>query len=50
MLRKFIYGLSLLVLLVIEGGYGYLRTKLPQRSGEIRRPGLRSEVDVVFDL
>ena len=49
MLRKFIYGLSLLALLVIAGSYGYLRSKLAQRSGEISLPGLKSEVDVVFD-
>ena len=49
MLRKYIYGLSLLALLIIAGGYGFLRTKLPQRSGEISLPGLKSEVDVVFD-
>ena len=49
LLRKFIYGLSLLALLVFVGIYGYLRTKLPQRSGEIILPGLKSEVDVVFD-
>ena len=49
MLRKFIYGLSLLALLVIAGSYSYLRSKLAQRSGEISLPGLKSEVDVVFD-
>jgi len=49
MLRKFIYGVSLLALLVIAGSYCYLITKLPQRSGEISLPGLKSEVDVVFD-
>ena len=49
MLRKFIYGFSLMVLLVIAGSYGYLRSKLPQRSGEITLLGLKSEVDVVFD-
>ena len=49
MLQKYIYGLSLLALIVVAGGYGFLRTKLPQRSGEISLPGLKSEVDVVFD-
>ena len=49
MFRKYIFGLSLLALLIIAGGYGFLRTKLPQRSGEISLPGLKSEVDVVFD-
>ena len=49
MFRKYIFGLSLLALLIIAGGYGFLRTKLPQRSGEISLPGLISEVDVVFD-
>jgi penicillin amidase len=49
MLRKFIYVLSLLVLIFIAGSYGYLRSKLPQRSGEISLQGLKSEVDVVFD-
>ena len=38
-----------MALLVIEGSYGYLRSKLPQRSGEISLLGLKSEVDVVFD-
>ena len=49
MLRKFIYGLSLLALHFIAGSYGYLRSKLAQRSGETSLPGLESEVDVVFD-
>ena len=49
MFRKFIYWFSLLALLVIAGGYGFLRTKLPQRSGEIILPGLNNKVDVVFD-
>ena len=49
MLRKYIFGLSLLGLLIIAGGYGFLRTKLPQRSGEIKLSGLKSKVDVVFD-
>ena len=49
MFRKFIYWFSLLALLVIAGGYGFLRTKLPQRSGEIRLPGVINKVDVVFD-
>ena len=49
MVRKFFYGFSLLVFLVIVGGYGFLRTKLPQRSGEIKLSGLKSKVDVVFD-
>ena len=49
MVRKYFYGISLLVLLVIVGGYGFLRTKLPQRSGEIKLSGLKSKVDVVFD-
>ena len=49
MFRKYIFGLSLLALLIIAGSYGFLRTKLPQRSGEISLLGLKSEVDVVFD-
>ncbi|MCS5541702.1 MAG: penicillin acylase family protein [SAR324 cluster bacterium] len=49
MFRKIFYGISLLALLVIAGGYGFLRTKLPQRSGEIKLSGLKSKVDVVFD-
>ena len=49
MFRKIFYGISLLALLVIAGGYGFLRTKLPQRSGEIQLSGLKSKVDVVFD-
>ena len=49
MFRKFIYGLSLLALLVIVGSYGDLRSKLAQRSGEINLPELISKVDVVFD-
>ena len=49
MFRKIFYGISLLTLLVIAGGYGFLRTKLPQRSGEIKLSGLKSKVDVVFD-
>jgi penicillin amidase len=49
MLRKFIYGLSLLALLFIAGSYGYLRSKLPHRFGEISLQGLKSEVDVVFE-
>ena len=49
MLRKFIYGLCLVALLVIVGGYGYLHTKLPQRSGEIVLPGLKHKVQVLFD-
>ena len=49
MFRKFIYWLSLLVLLVIAGGYGFLRTKLPHLSGEIILPDLNKKVDVVFD-
>jgi len=39
MFRKIFYGISLLALLVIAGGYGFLRTKLPQRSGEIKLSG-----------
>ena len=46
MLRKFIYGLCLVVLLVIAGGYWYLHNKLPQRSGEIVLPGLKHKVQV----
>ncbi len=49
MFRKIFYGISLLALLVIASGYGFLRTKLPQRSGEIKLSGLKSKVDVVFD-
>ena len=49
MFRKIFYGISLLALLVIAGGYGFLRTKLPQRSGEIKLFGLKSKVNVVFD-
>jgi len=49
MFRKIFYGISLLTLLVIAGGYGFLRTKLPQRSGGIKLSGLKSKVDVVFD-
>ena len=49
MLRKFIYGLSLLALLFIAGSYGYLRSKLAKSYGEISLPKLKSEVDVVFD-
>ena len=49
MLRKFIYGLCLVALLVIVGGYGYLHTKLPQRSGEIVLTGLKHKVQVLFD-
>ena len=49
MVRKYFYGISLSVLLVIAGGYGFLRTKLPQRSGEIKLSGLKSKVSVVFD-
>jgi penicillin amidase len=49
MLRKFIYGLSLLALHFIAGSYGYLRSKLPHRSGEISLQGLKSEVDFVFN-
>ncbi len=49
MLRKFIYGLCLMVLLVIACGYGYLHTKLPQRSGEIVLPSLKHKVQVLFD-
>ena len=49
MFQKFIYWFSLLALLVIASGYGFLRTKLPQRSGEIKLSGLKSKVDVVFD-
>ena len=49
MLRNFIYGLCLVALLVIAGGYVYLHTKLPQRSGEIVLPGLKHKVQVFFD-
>ena len=49
MFRKIFYVISLLALMVIAGGYGFLRTKLPQRSGEIKLSGLKSKVDVVFD-
>ena len=49
MFRKLIYVFSLLALLVIAGGYGFLRTKLPHLSGEIILPGLKNNVNVVFD-
>ena len=35
--------------MVIVGVYGFLRTKLPQRSDEIKLSGLKNKVNVVFD-
>jgi len=46
MFRKIFYGISFLALLVIAGGYGFLRTKLPQRSGEVSSgPSTRRVID-----
>ena len=38
-----------MALLLIAGSYVYLSSKLPQSSREISLPGLKSEVDIVFD-
>ena len=49
MFNKLICGLFILVLVVCTGIYIFLRTKLPQREGELKLSGLMDDVKVVFD-
>ena len=46
---RILAGLALLALLVVAGGYVYLRQSLPQTEGQVRLAGLSAAVEVLRD-
>jgi penicillin amidase len=49
-LLRVAFAAVVLVVLVVAGGYFYLRQSLPQEDGELRLPGLAKPVEVLRDI
>ncbi len=48
-LKVFFYALILLILLAVVGGYFFLESKQVDYTAEVKLPGLRAEVEVLYD-
>ncbi len=48
-LKRILIVLIALVVLVVVGGYIYLKSTAPDYSGELSLPGLKAEVEVLYD-
>jgi penicillin amidase len=47
--KRILVGLITIVLLIVVGGYIYLKSTAPDYSGEVKLQGLKAEVEVLYD-